>query len=61
MWFSVFLVWAIKASLVRWGSLRAYRSAVPFFAGLIIGEAVMQAAWSGINAALGTKFYTCTE
>ncbi|UCH36383.1 MAG: hypothetical protein JSV65_08520, partial [Armatimonadota bacterium] len=61
MWFSVFLVWAIKASLLRWGGLRAYRAAFPFFAGLLIGECVMQAAWSGINAGLGTKSYTCTE
>ena len=61
IWFSVFLVWAIKASLLRWGGLRAYRRAFPFFAALVIGEALMQAAWAGINAAIGTKFYTCTE
>ena len=59
MWFSVFLVWAIKASLLRWGGLRAYRRAFPFFAALVIGEALMQAAWAGINAGIGTKFYTC--
>jgi hypothetical protein len=61
MWFSVFLVWAIKAALVRWGGLRGWRAALPFFAGLIIGEAIMQAGWSGVNAALRTKYYTCTE
>ena len=58
---SLFLVWAIKASLLRWGGLRAYRRAFPFFAALVIGEALMQAAWAGINAGIGTKFYTCTE
>lgn len=61
VWFSVFLVWALKAALVRWGGLRAWRGAVPFFIGLIIGEAVMMAAWAGINAGVGTKYYTCTE
>lgn len=60
-WFSVFLVWLARASLVRWGGLRAWRGAFPFFAGLIVGEVVMQAAWSGLNVALGTKYYTCTE
>lgn len=61
VWFSVFLVWAIKVALVRWGGLRAWRGALPFFIGLIIGEAMMQAAWSGLNAALQSKYYTCTE
>lgn len=61
MWSSVFLVWAIKVGLLHWGGLRATRGAFPFFVGLIIGEALMQATWSGINAALGTKYYTCTE
>jgi len=61
MWFSVFLVWAVKAALIRWGGLRAWRGAFPFFAGLIVGEAMMMAVWSGLNAAIGTKCYTCTE
>jgi hypothetical protein len=46
---------------VRWGGLRAWRGAFPFFAGLIVGEAMMMAVWSGLNAAIGTKCYTCTE
>jgi hypothetical protein len=61
VWFSVFFVWAIKASLLRRGGGRAYRGAMPCFAGLIIGGVLMQAGWSALNAALGAKCYTCTE
>jgi len=34
---SVFLAWASKSAIMRYGGIRAYRSARPFFMGLIVG------------------------
>ena len=38
MWAPVFVTWVIKGMLLRYGGLRAYRRALPFFLGLILGE-----------------------
>lgn len=40
IWFSVFLGWVCKALTFRFGGLRAYRTALPYFLGLIIGEGI---------------------
>ncbi|RKY02591.1 hypothetical protein DRP77_07630 [Candidatus Poribacteria bacterium] len=37
-WFSIFLSWAVKSAVLRYGGLRAYRGLAPFFLGLILGE-----------------------
>lgn len=38
MWLPVFITWLIKGALLRYGGLRAYQRALPFFLGLILGE-----------------------
>ena len=38
LWVPIFLTWAIKSLVLRYGGLRAYRQALPFFIGLVIGE-----------------------
>ena len=38
MWPSILVGWLIKQVMVRYGGARLYRSARPFFLGLIIGE-----------------------
>lgn len=38
---AIIATWLVKASLLRYGGLRAHRRALPFFLGLIVGSAVM--------------------
>jgi len=38
LWLPVCIVWIFKGFLLRYGGLRAYRRALPFFLGLILGE-----------------------
>ena len=40
LWLPIFVSWLIKVLLLRYGGLRAYRRALPFFIGLILGEFV---------------------
>ena len=39
-WFSLFLIWLIKLSLLRYGGVKAYTMAKPFFYGLVIGYVI---------------------
>ncbi len=43
---SMFLGWAIKTLLVRYGGARAYRASMPFFLGLIAGEVLANTLWT---------------
>ena len=45
MWFSVFVVWLVKAVLMRYGGTRALQAARPFFLGLILGQFSACAFW----------------
>jgi hypothetical protein len=38
LWFPIFISWLAKVLILRYGGLQAYRRALPFFLGLILGE-----------------------
>ncbi|MEI6504238.1 MAG: DUF6784 domain-containing protein, partial [Armatimonadota bacterium] len=38
LWLPIFITWLLKSLLLRYGGLKAYRKAWPFFIGLICGE-----------------------
>ncbi len=58
MWFSLLLGSTANWLLNRFGGLRLYRRARPFFLGLILGDFLMLGLWLLINAALGVRgFY----
>ncbi|HOE65712.1 MAG TPA: hypothetical protein PLO62_04230 [Candidatus Hydrogenedentes bacterium] len=38
LWFPIFLGWAAKALIARYGGAQLYRKALPFFVGLVMGE-----------------------
>jgi len=58
LWFSLFLTWAIKLCVMRYGGLRLYRVVAPAFHGLVLGEAVMWAIWSGFSIITGVQSYS---
>jgi len=45
LWFSIFLGWALKSLIMRFGGVDSYRRLRPAFLGLILGEVVMILFW----------------
>ena len=48
-WFSLFVVWAIKLTLLRYGGIKAFRAGKPFFYGLGIGYVVGVVLSGGVD------------
>jgi hypothetical protein len=38
LWVPILVAWVLKAVILRYGGLRGYRAALPFFIGLVLGE-----------------------
>ena len=57
MWFSVFLVWLVKAVLIRYGGPRLLSAVRPFFLGLILGQFATIALWLGHESIDTTHIY----
>ena len=56
-WFSVFLGWLVKFSLLKFFGLKAYQQAVPFFLGLVMGDYVFVSLWSLLGTIFGIPTY----
>lgn len=56
-WSAIFCGWFIKLWIVRYGGVKGYRMALPFFMGLILGDYVVASVWSIIGWALGISTY----
>lgn len=57
LWFPLFLAWALKGMVLRYGGGRAYRAWRPFFFGLILGEFVVGSLWQLAALAGGFTAY----
>jgi hypothetical protein len=57
LWVCMFIAWLIKLLLLRYGGLRLYRAAVPFFLGIVLGECATGSIWTLIGLAIHTPTY----
>ena len=55
MWFSMFVVWLLKAVMIRYGGPRLLLRVRPFFLGFILGEFVALATWLMIDLVTGAQ------
>jgi hypothetical protein len=46
LWLAMFIAWAIKLIMLRYGGLKLYRRALPFFLGIILGECIVGSFWT---------------
>jgi hypothetical protein len=56
-WLPLFIAWALKGILLRYGGRWGYTRALPFFLGLIIGEAFVGVGWSIIGCLFNQPTY----
>jgi hypothetical protein len=59
-WLMFLVVWFIKWILLKKGGLKAYRTALPFFLGLILGEFVVGSFWAILGVFLKQKTFGFT-
>lgn len=57
MWCPLMLAWVAKFCILRGGGLRAYRDAVPFFLGLILGEFIVGSLCNLAGLFFGFQLY----
>ena len=56
-WFAVFVSWAIKSVIMRFGGAKSFRKAAPIFLGLILGDYTLGCLWSIIGIVLQMPTY----
>jgi hypothetical protein len=53
-WFSALIAWGVKWLILRYGGMKLYRQARPFFLGMILGEFTAALLWAVANAVFQT-------
>ncbi len=56
-WMPVFIAWLLKFLIVRYGGVKLYRAAIPFFLGLILGDYTVGSLWAIAGPLLGIPTY----
>ena len=58
LWFSIFISWVIKNTILRFGGISLYRKVFPFFLGLLLGEYFVGGAWVVIGVIFDIEVYS---
>ncbi|MBC8103600.1 MAG: hypothetical protein H7Z41_13570, partial [Cytophagales bacterium] len=56
LWASIFLGWAFKALIQRYGGMKGFQAALPFFLGLILGDVLNAVLWIALGYATGVGY-----
>ncbi len=54
-WLAIFMAWLFKGIILRYGGVRLYRTMIPFFLGLTLGEFSTAVLWVFIDGAFGVQ------
>ena len=57
LWSCIFAAWVLKAIILRYGGLSAYRQAIPCFLGLALGDYILSNLWSILSILTNTPLY----
>ena len=58
VWLPIAIAWLLKMLTLKFGGLRLYKTAVPFFFGLILGEMTIGCLWSLIGIRFNIPFFS---
>jgi hypothetical protein len=59
LWMPFLIAWLCKTLIIRYGGIKTYRQALPFFLGLILGDYVISGLWSLAGSLIGIPMYRC--
>lgn len=57
LWMPFLIAWLCKVLIIRYGGIKMYRQALPFFLGLVLGDYVISGVWSLAGSMLGIRMY----
>ena len=57
-WFTLLICIVIKTLLLRYGGIKAYRRAIPFFMGMVLGHALIDCFWALISMVFRISVYS---
>ncbi|MBD3183489.1 hypothetical protein GF312_14435 [Candidatus Poribacteria bacterium] len=58
IWNAMLISWAAKYIILKYGGLKAYRTARPFFFGLVLGDYIIGCAWNIFGLIFNTRAYS---
>ena len=58
IWVPMLIAWCAKSAILRYGGIRGYRRALPFFIGLVLGDYVVGCAWPIYGWLAGVPTYS---
>lgn len=59
LWCPFFIAWMCKVIITKYGGIKGYRTALPFFLGLILGDYITSSLWALAGSTLGITMYRC--
>ncbi len=58
VWMPLLIAWVIKATVLKWGGLRLYRTVLPLFLGVVLGDLLVGSLWGLVGMILGVETYS---
>jgi len=59
LWCPFMIAWICKVVITKYGGIKGYRTALPFFLGLLFGDYVTSSLWALAGWILGIEMYRC--
>ncbi|MHB0998940.1 MAG: DUF6785 family protein [Armatimonadota bacterium] len=59
LWCPFLIAWTCKVIVIKYGGIRGYRAAVPFFLGLVLGDYMASSLWALAGSIFGINMYRC--
>ncbi len=59
LWCPFFVAWLCKVIITKYGGIKGYRAALPFFLGLVFGDYMTSSLWALAGSILGIRMYRC--
>ena len=59
LWCPFLIAWLCKVTITKYGGIKGYRGALPFFLGLVLGDYMISSLWALAGSILGIRMYRC--